>query len=442
MKFICIVSAWFLLLAAVGQAATIFRVDPSPVITTHGAPPTGGNPALYGVAGAAVQLCSDAACQTAAVAYTDMTGNNACPVNAPVTQAGSTVCTGLTGSAGQLGFWLGVGLYYYKVTTTSGDIFGPYVITTSLAAGTLAPQTTSSDPGPSWGTLTNVYDSFRVVTNNYPIGAEAGANTAAMVQTFVAGVDIPVTSTKALHAAGLAGYARTASSTTGAVGVYGAGTINADGSGNGISAWGANFAVENCDGTTNCFSNTGHTTVDLYGVEVDMNVVKTPAGGQPSGNVLGIYVVGGSGIQPLGQAKAVDVEQMGLSNGVPWKNAFVSEDGAATVAFYAGKGTKSGATGSQAIQMGFQTPSGTSGSASFGSDQSGTLVITSGISGAGFLIQDGGGGLIFQGNSTNLQAGTAIQLVLPVIKSTTGQRYVCVSTTGQLVSSVTACSGT
>lgn len=123
-------------LAGALSAQAIFRVDPSPVMTTSGTVPYGGNPALYAVANATIQLCTDTACATPATAYTDAGGLTACPSYAPVTWPGTTVCTSTTGAQGQFGFWLVPGTYYYRVTLPNGTSFGNYPITSNTAGVT------------------------------------------------------------------------------------------------------------------------------------------------------------------------------------------------------------------------------------------------------------------------------------------------------------------
>ncbi len=129
----------FLVLLLIGctlQAAQIFRVDPSPVMTTAGNAPYGGNPALYAVSSATIQLCTDAACSIPATTYTDVSGNTTCPSYAPVVQAGTIVCASTTGPQGQFGFWLAPGTYYYRVTLPSGQSYGSYPITSNTAGVT------------------------------------------------------------------------------------------------------------------------------------------------------------------------------------------------------------------------------------------------------------------------------------------------------------------
>ncbi len=123
-------------------AISVFRVDPSPVMTTAGTAPPGGYPALHAVAGATINICTDAACSIAATTYADSTGNTACPATAQVTLPGTALCTPYTGAQGQFGWWLQSGTYYYRVTFPSGQTYGPFPLTsnttgvTSLVAGT------------------------------------------------------------------------------------------------------------------------------------------------------------------------------------------------------------------------------------------------------------------------------------------------------------------
>jgi hypothetical protein len=66
-----IVFLGILIVAAVitARAQTVYRVDPSPVMTTAGTGQPGGYPALYAVAGATINICTDAACTIPATTY-------------------------------------------------------------------------------------------------------------------------------------------------------------------------------------------------------------------------------------------------------------------------------------------------------------------------------------------------------------------------------------
>ena len=107
---------------------TVVRVDPSNVMRTASNAPTMGNPALYAVAGSTIGLFTNALGTTPAMAYTDVTGATACPINAPVTLPPSGLAQSTTGPQGQFGFWLVPGLYYYTVLTPDGQFFGPFPV--------------------------------------------------------------------------------------------------------------------------------------------------------------------------------------------------------------------------------------------------------------------------------------------------------------------------
>lgn len=122
-----------LLAAAPLFAVTVFRVDPQSVMTTAGNAPPGGYPALYAVAGATIQICTDAACTTLATTYTSVAGTTTCPTTAQVVLAGTSLCTPYTGAQGQFGFWLIPGTYYYTVTFPNGRQYGSFPVTSSTA---------------------------------------------------------------------------------------------------------------------------------------------------------------------------------------------------------------------------------------------------------------------------------------------------------------------
>lgn len=141
---------WLLFFGALAlSAATVFRVDPAPVMTTAGTAPPGGYPALYAVANASITVTTDVAGTMPAVTYTDATGSTACPVSAPVVLPGTALCTPSTGAQGQFGFWMTAGNYYFKTVLPNGNVFGPFPIT--VAAPTTgqingAPVPTSQNP--------------------------------------------------------------------------------------------------------------------------------------------------------------------------------------------------------------------------------------------------------------------------------------------------------
>ncbi len=128
-----------LLASQVLYAVQVYRVDPSPVMTTAGSAPIGGFPALYAVPNAFIGLYSDAAGTIPVQSYTDGTGVTQCGIAAPVVQAGTALCSQTTNPQGAFGFWLAGGTYYFTITTQTGQRYGPYPITTgTLGIGTIS----------------------------------------------------------------------------------------------------------------------------------------------------------------------------------------------------------------------------------------------------------------------------------------------------------------
>ncbi len=124
------------LLFAAMMPGQVFRVDPTPVMTTAGTAPASGFPALYAVAGSRITLCTDATCTTTATSYSDHTGGTACPAYAPVTVGNSPLCVPNTGPQGQFGFWVQPGTYWYTATLPVGTVYGPFPFTTSTTGVT------------------------------------------------------------------------------------------------------------------------------------------------------------------------------------------------------------------------------------------------------------------------------------------------------------------
>lgn len=142
---------------SVFASTVVYRIDPTPVMTTTGNVPIGGYPTAYLVPNATIKLCTNSTCTALATAYTDGTGNAACSVLTPVTLPGTSVCVATAGSQGQFGFWIQPGNYYYTVTTSLGT-FGPYPISSPTigvlggpgivsanGVGGLAPMTSNLD---------------------------------------------------------------------------------------------------------------------------------------------------------------------------------------------------------------------------------------------------------------------------------------------------------
>jgi len=293
-----------------------------------------------------------------------------------------------------------------------------------------------NDAGPDFSSLTINYDSLRVAVNNFPASSEFGSGVGEVVSSITGGVDIPSSATHGAFS--VSGYARTASDVGVAVGVFGMGQINADGMA-GISSWGGNFIATNCAAQV-CATNTGHTVINTYGVEIDTNLMKS-GGGAPAGNSTGLYITGGSEIQPAGNTNAIMIDPMGVfaSPVIPWKNGLQFNDGSASgsaiTVGVTGRGVNN--VGSMPIYLNSRTAGGVVLQSTILTDGTGDLILRGGPGGE-IVLEDGAANI---GLQMFPNAGTPY-IQIPNIKSTTGQRFVCVDTAGRLVSSASACVGT
>jgi hypothetical protein len=231
-------------------------------------------------------------------------------------------------------------------------------------------------------------DSFRVQRGNCPIGREFGNSTVAVTQTVVGCTDIPATTYMPGAgglAAGVTGIAATGTAGYNAVGVYAQGMVTTNSSG--ISAWGANFSVGNCEFANACTDTHGFANSNLYGLEIDVNNF-TPA----AANITGLFLNGGSAsARAATNNDAILIGSMGAfaSPPVRWMNALKTSDGGADVGMYLGLANATGASGSQPIQ--FSSYDGTTRRiAIMRTDGGGNLAISPGA-GAILSLEDSGG---------------------------------------------------
>jgi hypothetical protein len=125
-------------------------------------------------------------------------------------------------------------------------------------------------------------------------------------------VNIPSGSTAANHAQGVAGYASTASTTTGAVPLFGYGTAGAAST----NIWGANTVTE----------NKGYACSGMWGYEVDINCDNASVG-----VIYGVHVTGGSSVElsnGFSFAYRVDALGVGTSPKKRWGTGLSINDGA------------------------------------------------------------------------------------------------------------------
>jgi hypothetical protein len=269
------------------------------------------------------------------------------------------------------------------------------LIASLSASGALAesrPQPTSeqqtetsikSAPGhwalgaPDWEHYRNPYVPFMVTIGDYPVTALAGGNTVGTTHAITGAVTIPASprvNKLAGFAAGVAGYGRSFNgrfSNQGGVGLYGAGLAAA----NETSAWGANVIVANLSDLSEPQLGRGQNNINLWGLEIDMNVQATTTG-TPGGNATGLDLVGNSAVQPKGEFKAIRIQPAGLYAGVPWKSGLAIEDGAAETAMIIGRKDLVGASVSQPILFRGRTAHGQDREGAIRLDPDGNLLFT------------------------------------------------------------------
>lgn len=151
-------------------------------------------------------------------------------------------------------------------------------------------------------------------------------------------INIPSTSTIANHASGLSGYAKSASTTTGGVAIYGEANRTADDA----LIWGFNTRTQ--DG--------GYGGLNVWGYEMDMNVdnITTTA--------VGFDAVGASSVEPA-MSIAYLCQPIGIfaSPKKRWQFGFRTTDGAAVVGMEIGAQGDTANSASQEFRMNYRNAS-------------------------------------------------------------------------------------
>lgn len=178
--------------------------------------------------------------------------------------------------------------------------------------------TTVQPSGPIFPGLSTIYDSMRVSVNGFPITSQFGQNAVGLVEAFTGAVEIPSSANYGNHSSGVSGYARTASTSVGAVGLFGGGMLN----GVAGSAWGLNTVTSNCP-TLSCTSGAGSGGI-IWGYELDINNFS------PGANVIrGVHALGNSEVPATGLSDGFSTSVLGINKNpkIRWTNAFHSNDG-------------------------------------------------------------------------------------------------------------------
>lgn len=225
---------------------------------------------------------------------------------------------------------------------------------------------TAANAGPTWASYSGNFDFIRVTLNNYPVGAEFGNNAVPIASVITGAIEVPASAAGGNANFGIAGYARTASTSQGGVGLFGQGLANADG----VSVWGGNFVISNAP-LQGAAVNSGHNNVVMYGIEIDVNLVSN--GGTPNVPTRGIYLVSGTTATTLGLFDAIDIDAVGT----PWKIGTNFNDGVCSIAAINVGATGTGNNvGSMPILLNGRDSGGTAKQASIQTDPGGDLVLS------------------------------------------------------------------
>jgi hypothetical protein len=260
---------------------------------------------------------------------------------------------------------------------------------------------------PSWRGLSTIFDGNRYDLNGFPPSNEFGGDATGTIQALVGTISVPSSSTATNHRAGLAGYAETASPTTGAVGVFGFGSTSVR---NG-QAWGGNFLAQNCPVAAHCVTDTGVSPSNIYGAEIDINLFKS-GGASPNAATRGLYIVGGSETvtsNPIFNALEIDSPGVFQRPKLAWRNAITINDGAANNALVVGATGSGNGVGSQPVVFTARTRRGAVLQTSLQSDPAGNFLITAPPSTLAAL-QSGGCAIKAAGPLMEIQATCPVQL--------------------------------
>lgn len=285
------------------------------------------------------------------------------------------------------------------------------------AANTWSNLNTVATSGPSWGTSFGIWDQFTSNVNSYPKTQAFGNNLVPIASAISGYIRIPSTATGGNHNSGVSGYAVTSNTSTGAVGLFGFGGTAVASS----NSWGLNTVTTNGISPQPA-SNGGFANGVLYGYELNVNIMKTSAGGNPNNPVRGIYMVGNSEVQTNNIITAIDIDSHGYfqSPRLPWKIGFNTNDGAVTNAINLGAlSVNSGSTSSGSQPITFNSYlSGVAKASKISTDAYGNIVLYP-VVGAASAMQVGNSG------PTSIFQNTAASCLLT--PTTSGPSYSCSS---------------
>jgi hypothetical protein len=234
-----------------------------------------------------------------------------------------------------------------------------------------------------------------------------GGGTVPIQQALVATLNIQAGDNAGIAGNAIAGYARTQSNGAGAVGVAGFGMCDIEnGAPNGSQCWGANFGAANGP-VFNGSTFIGFDTSFLAGVEIDLNLMKTVAGVDPTcGLCTGLDITGAGNITgPLGVG--ILINPLSVTSGAKWNFGFQTAAGAAVNAFVAGPVATGNSTASQPSVWQAVNSAGATLNSTILEDQVGNFFISS-AAGAIVVLQDAVGNAALKASTTLGAGGVAL----------------------------------
>jgi len=313
---------------------------------------------------------------------------------------------------------------------SDGSTSGRQVLTGSPSQGrdalqiaaTVVQRGDNTFPGPNFATYTTAYAGVTADVGGLPLTCRAGGDTVGVTDVILGTVDLPYSggNPRGIHAAGVAGIARTADPNMGAVGVFGAAMANAA-PGRVSQVFGANFVVTNKPTLVPNVPNQGLSNCELYGVEIDVACERLANGSTPTNtHIRGTWTTGNCEVQPDGALIGHYVGFAGAFNQVPWKQAFRCIDGGADTSLMAGFQPGNGAVGSSPIVMRSRDGSNNVREGKIQTDPSGNIVIGPGGGAAVALAPNGvSSAFILNVSSLNVSSNAGVGGNLTVNGTTT-----------------------
>lgn len=254
---------------------------------------------------------------------------------------------------------------------------------------------------PNWATLNNLYQGVLYSLGGLPVASMDAHNAGAiaMTQALVGAVDVPGTpnASNTFQNDGIAGYARTALPNAPAVAAFGGGMANVAGA----MVWGFNSICTNAN-QIEPLTQTGFTNVTCYGAEFDVNILKLPGGGTPTGNVRGMAIFGGSEVKPSGGAYGIEIGSLSqtYASTVAWDAALVIDEAPNTIGIAVGaKGTGTTSLPSQNLVFNAYSSGSALLQADILEDDAGDFIFTPG--GGGFIALENSSGIPILGVFSN-----------------------------------------